>query len=62
MKEQKFDAVKMMREIREKLSQLYKEDPRSREKRPGIYKKQIQSEGQMLGTLKVKFFIAILSI
>lgn len=27
MKDKKFDAVKMMREIRDKLSQLYKEDP-----------------------------------
>jgi len=26
MKDKKFDAVKMMREIRDKLSQLYKED------------------------------------
>ena len=27
MKNKKFDAVKMMRKIREKMSQLYKEDP-----------------------------------
>lgn len=32
MKDKKFDAVKMMREIRDKLSQLYKEDPEIEER------------------------------
>jgi len=32
MKDKKFDAVKMMREIRDKLSQLYKEDPETEER------------------------------
>ena len=27
LKDKKFDAVKMMRKIRERMSQLYKEDP-----------------------------------
>ena len=30
--DKKFDAVKMMREIRDKLSQLYKDDPEIEEK------------------------------
>jgi hypothetical protein len=31
-KDKKFDAVKMMREIRDKLSRLYKEDPETEER------------------------------
>ncbi len=32
MKDKKFDAVKMMREIREKLSQVYNKDPEAEER------------------------------
>ena len=41
MKDKKFDAVKMMREIRDKLSQLYKEDPEAEKRDLEFAKKQI---------------------
>lgn len=54
MKDKKFDAVKMTREIREKLSQLYKENPETEERDLEFIRSKYKVKAKNVGTFKVK--------
>jgi hypothetical protein len=68
MKDKKFNAVRMMREIRDKLSEIYTKDPEAekrdleamreiRDKLSEIYTKDPEAEKRDLEAIRVKYRI-----